>query len=1015
MSRTRTSLAILAIAILAIPAPGAHAEISATLPAGFTDTPVASGLVAPSSLAIAGDGRIFVAEQGGAVRVVKNGALLPTPFIQLTVKSGPATEEGLAGVTLDPGFATNNRLYFYYTVPASGSVPSHNRLSRYTASGDVAVSSSQKILLDVPGQSSATNNGGGIHFGTDGKLYVAVGDHGVGSNGQSMATIDGKLLRINSDGTTPQDNPFVATTTGLPRKIWALGLRNPSRFGVQPVTGRILVNDVGPTWEEINLGVSGANYGWNLAEGPTNDPSFRSPLFAYPYQDPPDSLTGCAIAGGTFYNPSTVQFPSSYVGKYFFGDRCSGWIRILDPATGTASDFATGVGQPVDLQVGNDGALYYLDRSAGSVRRIAYAASGNAPSITSQPSSITVAVGQPASFSVGAAGTPPLAYQWQRDLVDIPGASDTTYTLPSASLSDSGAAFRAVVTNGLGTATSDDATLMVTDVPPATVTLTFETNPSGLQITVDGSPMTTPASISSTVGATRTIGAPSPQTSNNQVYSFSSWAHGGAATQVIQTPGADTTYTANFAPVSGGTFSDSFDRPDSTDLGSGWLEVSGDFSISAMELRCAPTKNLFQIAVVPAFSSSAQIVAASFARVDSNSAPRFGVLLRYQDAQNYYLFSRRTGGSSVVQISRVVGGAEIVLGTKSLPNPVTNTFFRLEGEANGTALTLKIDGVSMVSVTDSTFTAGNIGIGMGSLSTSIGQAHRADNFSATGGDGTIVPTLALAAAPTNVDVDGSSTLSWSTTGATDCSFTSGLSGPRLVTGNESTGPLAATTIFAMTCTGEGGSVSKSVTVTVGAAPTLLPTAADVWASQAMDLPRSVRAFVFLVPNESHHSDVTRLISPNNGWLLPMKVTLPAGATVSVVNADYGHKHTLNLRSGTVQVFTTGQLAFGALSPPASLAPGSYSLVDTTWPWIDGDVDVTDVPSEGTLLVGAFFLPESRLADYRSLFPANGFRIESEYVFTYGGKRQVLLIYSTEQDLSVAGPKLQALVKANSYG
>jgi len=217
----------------------------------------------------------------------------------------------------------------------------------------------------------------------------------------------------------------------------------------------------------------------------------------------------------------------------------------------------------------------------------------------------------------------------------------------------------------------------------------------------------------------------------------------------------------------------------------------------------------------------------------------------------------------------------------------------------------------------------------------------------------------------------------------------------------------------MTCTGPDGSVSKSVTVTVGAQP--LPTAAQVHVSQEMILPASVRAFVFLVPNESHPLDPTRNIAATNGHLLPMKVTLPAGATMSVVSGDFGHVHTLTVKKDAVQVFATGTLAYGGLSAPLTVSPGSYTLIDSTWAWIKGDITVSDVPSNGTLLVGAFFLPDKRLADYRNLFPANGFRIESEHMFIWQGKTQYIIIFSTDQDLSVAGPKLQSLVKANSYG
>ena len=452
------------------------------------------------------------------------------------------------------------------------------------------------------------------------------------------------------------------------------------------------------------------------------------------------------------------------------------------------------------------------------------------------------------------------------------------------------------------------------DVLPNTVDLAFETNPPGLQVRLDGPPLATPASIESVVGLQRTIGVVSPQTQNNQTYVFSSWAHGGTATQNIQTT-VNTTYVANYVPSDGGAFSDAFDRPDSPDVGNGWLEVSEGLSISRMELSSAPIKNRFQMAIVPTFSSAGQTVAASFARLDGNSLPRFGVVLRYQDAQNYYLVSRRSGGTSVVQISKVVNGRETVLATKSLPNPVLNTLFRLEGQANGATLTLKLDGVQMLSVLDSTFSAGNAGVGLGSMSPSLAQSHRADNFTASRGDSASVPTLALGATPPSVEVNENSTLSWSATGATACSFTSGLSGARPVTGSESSGALTTTTSFGMTCTGAGGSVSKSVSVTVGGTPPVeepLPSATDVYMSQAMDLPLSVRAFVFLVPNESHHEDVSRLITSNNGHLLPMRVTLPAGATLSVVSADNGHVHTLTVRSETAQVFDTGMLAYGAL-------------------------------------------------------------------------------------------------------
>jgi len=360
---------------------------AATVPQGFTDAVVASGLNNPTAMALAPDGRIFVCQQGGALRVIKNGALLATPFLTVTVDS--SGERGLLGVAFDPNFVSNQLVYIYYTA----TTPTiHNRISRFTAAGDVALAGSETIIMEMPNLSSATNhNGGALHFGPDGQLYVAVGDNANGANAQSLATRLGKMLRITSTGGIPTDNPFFNQATGDNRAIWALGVRNPFTFSFQNGTGRMFINDVGQnTWEEINDGIAGSNYGWPTCEGFCNppNPSFRDPIFAYMN----DAQT-CAITGGAFYNPQSPQFPANFVGNYFFADFCGGWIRRLDPASGNAvSDFATGISLPVDLQVSADGFLYYLARGAGSVNRIGFSAGDNiAP---------TVAITNPANGGV---------------------------------------------------------------------------------------------------------------------------------------------------------------------------------------------------------------------------------------------------------------------------------------------------------------------------------------------------------------------------------------------------------------------------------------------------------------------------------------------------------------------------------------------------------------------------------------------------------------------------------------
>ena len=350
---------------------------AATLPADFTETQFASGFTNPTAMAFAPDGRLFVCQQGGQLRVFKNGALLAAPFVSLTVDSNG--ERGLLGVAFDPNFATNNFLYVYYTATTP---QVHNRVSRFTASvanPDVAQAGSEVAILDLNNLSGATNhNGGAIHFGPDGKLYIAVGENANPANAQTIGNLLGKILRINPDGSLPADNPttfpgIAGSPSGINRAIWSVGLRNPYTFTFHPVSGRMFINDVGQnSWEEINDGISGSNYGWSICEGACVPPNanFRDPLFQYGHGNSP--TTGCAITGGAFYNPSTVNFPADYVGKYFYAEFCTGWIRRFDPAAGTDTSFATGISNPVDLIVTADGSLYYLARGTGSVFKVRF-------------------------------------------------------------------------------------------------------------------------------------------------------------------------------------------------------------------------------------------------------------------------------------------------------------------------------------------------------------------------------------------------------------------------------------------------------------------------------------------------------------------------------------------------------------------------------------------------------------------------------------------------------------------
>jgi glucose/arabinose dehydrogenase len=339
------------------------------LPQGFVRTTFVPSLPSlATTMAFAPDGRLFICLQDGALRVVKNGVLLSQPFV--TVPTSANGERGLLGVTFHPDFASNGWVYVYYT---SGTGGAHNRISRFTADGDTA-ETVETVLVDLPNLSGATNhNGGALHFGVDGKLYAAVGDNAAGGNAPNLNTTFGKILRFNDDGTIPSDNPFYNATTGLNQAIWARGLRNPYTFAVEPGTGRILINDVGQgSWEEINEGTPGADYGWPATEGPTNDPSFSSPLFAYRHDT--GFVQGIAVVGGAFYQPATADFPATYIGSYFFADFTGGWIHRLEPVGNTVSIFARIPGLQTDLRLGPDGALYSLAEIGGTwgVQRISF-------------------------------------------------------------------------------------------------------------------------------------------------------------------------------------------------------------------------------------------------------------------------------------------------------------------------------------------------------------------------------------------------------------------------------------------------------------------------------------------------------------------------------------------------------------------------------------------------------------------------------------------------------------------
>jgi len=336
---------------------------SRAAPAGFTrNASFVTGLSSATAMTQLPDGRLLIAQQGGTLLVRQSSGAAIGTMLALSVDS--LGERGLLGVTPHPNFASNGSLYVYYTT-TSGST--HNRISRFTVSGNTA--SNEAVLVELPALSAGNHNGGALHFGNDGKLYVAVGENAVPSRAADLTSVFGKLLRFNDDGTIPSDNPFYNTQSGLARAIWAYGLRNPFTFAIRASDRRIHINDVGQdTWEEINLGVAGANYGWPSTEGPTSAPGITGPLFAFDHDSTPDNtagfFSGCSIIGGAFY-PDAGPFPQAYRGSYYFTDYCNPVIGRVDLANGNAAyAFGSVSGSPVGMMVASDGALLVLTQSA---------------------------------------------------------------------------------------------------------------------------------------------------------------------------------------------------------------------------------------------------------------------------------------------------------------------------------------------------------------------------------------------------------------------------------------------------------------------------------------------------------------------------------------------------------------------------------------------------------------------------------------------------------------------------
>ncbi|MDQ2808226.1 MAG: PQQ-dependent sugar dehydrogenase [Chloroflexota bacterium] len=377
-------------------APAASTEGTETLPPGaFTQT-MLTNMTNPIAMAFDPQGRLFYTEKTtGQVRLFQNSTLQANPVITFSVSC--ASERGLLGIAVDPQFNINHYIYVYYTVAVGATdcntTPATvNRVARFTENNGVG--SNPQTIFESP-QTAGNHNGGNIHFGPDGKLYITIGENANPANSQDVTVKNGKIHRINSDGTIPADNPVFTQTGALP-SLYAMGLRNSFDFAFDPLTpGRIFASENGPNCDdEMNRIVGGYNYGWrqNYAcdDATTPDPTYNTiaPLWSLPRFGP-----SCCQApvGITVYSGGSVP---QWTNGIFMATYNNQELRhfYLNPARTdiTAVNVVQNIFGGTDIETGPDGALWYIQAggySPGTLIRIL--GSGGTATATPPPATAT--------------------------------------------------------------------------------------------------------------------------------------------------------------------------------------------------------------------------------------------------------------------------------------------------------------------------------------------------------------------------------------------------------------------------------------------------------------------------------------------------------------------------------------------------------------------------------------------------------------------------------------------------
>ncbi len=441
------------------------------LPAGFTATQLIDyNMIAPTGVKVAPDGRIFVFDLFGGIKIFTEGSgFNPTPFGSIPVDA--TGDRGLLGAVFDTDFTNNPYVYIHYV-----GTDSKVRIGRFTASSSVGANFT--ILYTAPFASGYQHAGGGITMDQNGFIYFGIGDSGTPTNSQDLTTSHGKIHRINRDGSIPA-NPFVGQA-GVPTSIYAYGVRNPFRLTFDPVTTSVYVGDVGfNTWEEINLIEAGKNYGWALQEGPcTSTCSFENPRYWYAHQFGTNNSNDASILMGPVYRGTL--YPTTYQGQMFVSDYVQGFLRTINPTVATTSfnTLSTSNGTVIDMDVAPNGKLYFVTITSPRLYRLDYTASSSVnlpPVAAAYAATTTGAAPLSVTFSSNGSTDPegtPLTYLW-----DFGDGSTSTTANPTKVYPNTGQ-YQARLTVSDGTAAIQSSILNITvgNAPTLTINAPLGTN-----------------------------------------------------------------------------------------------------------------------------------------------------------------------------------------------------------------------------------------------------------------------------------------------------------------------------------------------------------------------------------------------------------------------------------------------------------------------------------------------------------------------------------------------------------